>query len=97
MYDQEFAPNALTYSEHATDRLVLATNSGWQQVNLGGVTTGEHMTLKTDRAILVAINATTTYVPVSKFMQLVTDSLTALYLKNESTTNTATIEVAVTD
>ncbi len=58
VYNQAFSMNVVTYTEHSIDRLVLATSSGWQEINLGGVTTGVYLEIKVDKPILVSLNTT---------------------------------------
>ncbi len=97
VYDQAYAPTEEAYTEHAGDRVVLATNmASPEQVNLGGVSTGEHLMLETDRTILVGVNSQTNLITVKKALMVIS-SFSTLYFQNESTTNTATVEYMVTD
>lgn len=97
VYDQAYAPQEETYTEHAGDRVVLATNmASPEQVNLGGVATAEHLMLETSGEIKVGINSQTNLITVKKAL-LVISSFSTLYFQNENTTNTATVEYMVTD
>lgn len=96
-YDQAYAPAAESYTEHAGDRVVLATNMATPEaVDLGGIATAEHLMLETERTILVGVNSQTNLITVKKALMVVS-SFSTLYLQNESTTNTATVEFMVTD
>jgi len=101
IYNQAYSMSAVTYTEHSTDRLILATNSGWQAVNMGGVTTGVFTEVKSDRPILVALNATTNSWSLGRGTEggviAAVSSFTHIYVKNASLTNTATVNVALTD
>lgn len=97
LYDQTFEPTEESYSEHSADRVVLAVNmASPQQVNLGGVATGRHLILETDQTIKVGVDSTTNLWQISSALMLV-GSFTNLYVQNESLTNTATVQVVVTD
>ena len=95
-YNLVHTPTAEAYTEYASDRLVLAVSSGQVQASLGGVTAGEHLMLTTDQPIEVGVSSTTNVWTVNKFLML-NGSITSLYLENESTTKTATVEFIVTD
>ena len=99
--NQSFSMNAVTYTEHSADRLVLATSSGWQEINKGGVGTGVYLTVKTDRPIQVSLDATTNPWNVGKSpdggIVALAGSYTHVYVKNNSTTNQATINSVMTD
>jgi len=98
LYNQEYStPTDETYSEHAADRVVLATNMvSPQQASLGGITTGQHLAIKTDRAIKVGVSSQTNLLDVERALVIV-GSFTSLWFQNESTTNTATVEFVATD
>lgn len=101
VYNQSFKMNAVTYTEHTVDRLILATNSGWQEVNMGGVGTGVFLEARSDRPILVSIDTTTREWNLGRGTEggvvAVISSFTHVYLKNNSVTNQATVNVAVSD
>ena len=96
VYDQAYSPIEESYTEHAGDRVILATNTAVVAVNLGGIATAQHLMLETDRVINVGINSQTFLISVEKAL-LVVSSFSTLYFQNESTTNTATVEFMVTD
>ena len=100
-YNQPFSMNAVTYTEHSLDRLILATSSGWQELNMGGVTTGVFLEVKSDRPILVSLNDTASTWTLGRSPEggviAMIGSFTHVYFKNESTTNTAIIRAAVAD
>ena len=101
VYQQTFSMNATTYTEHAADRLVLATNSGWQEISMGGVTTGVHLIAKSDKPILVSLNTTTREWNLGKGTKggvvAMVGEFTHIYVKNESLTNPAVINSAIAD
>lgn len=101
VYNQSFKMNAVTYTEHTVDRLILGTNSGWQEVNMGGVGTGIFLEAKSDRPILISIDTTTREWNLGRGTEggvvAVISSFTHVYLKNVSVTNQATVNVAVSD
>ena len=95
-YNLVHTPTAESYTEYASDRLVLAVSSGVVQASLGGVTAGEHLMLTTDQPIKVGVSSQTFLWTVNKFLKL-TGSITSLYFENESSEKTATVEFIVTD
>lgn len=96
-YNQAFAPVDEVYTEHAGDRVILATNMATpQQVDLGGISSAEHLMIETSRVIKVGIDSQTNLIPVKTALLLVS-TFSTLYFQNESTTNTATVEFIVTD
>lgn len=102
LYDQDFFPNEVDYTEQAIARFVLATNSGMQEFDMEGVASGEYFMLETDRPIQVALNTTALKWPVGSgsgggAILLSGSEITHIYVENESTTNVATVQVAVTD
>jgi hypothetical protein len=95
--DQSLKTTAGTYTEHAAERVVLATNMvSPSEVNLGGVSTGVRMMLETDQSIKVALDDSAKLWTVSEAV-LYAGSFTHLYLQNTNTTNTATVQYIVTD
>lgn len=97
LYDQIYSPTERAYVEHSSDRFVLAANTSVQQVNLGGVATGDALLLITDKTINVGIDSQTNMWQVGKALMLDGGSFTALYVQNQSTTVEATVDVIVTD
>ncbi len=95
-YNLVYAPTQESYTEYASDRLILDVSSGQVQASLGGVTAGEHLMLTTDQPIKVGVSSSTFVWTVNKFLML-TGSITSLYLENESAENLATVEFIVTN
>ncbi len=97
MFDQAYSPVEEPFTEHAGERVVLAAAMATpQQVNLGGVTTGQHLMLRTTGDIKVGINSSTNLIDVSKALFLV-GTITSLYLQNLDPDDTVTVDLVVTD
>lgn len=100
LYEQVYDPTEETYTVHSADRLVLAAGmAAFQQANLGdidGSPAGQHLMVKADRAITIAVNDTAKEV-VADTLMMIGASITALYFKNTDADNTATVEFVVTD
>ena len=102
LHDQNYVPSEIAYTESAEARIVISTNSGWQQFNMEGIVTGGNLMIESDRPILVALGTTALYWPVGSGTKggailLSGSAYTNIYVQNESTTNLATIELAATD
>ena len=100
LYSQHFAPQAATYTEHTADRVILATNmTQMQELDMGGVATGEYLLLETSQAIKVALNSTNANakVQVGASFMISGGSFTHVYVQNENTTYTATVQAVVVD
>ena len=101
IYNQPFSMNAATYTEHSVDRLVLATNSGWQEVNLGGVDTGVFLQARVSRPVLMSLDATTNPWNIGKGtlggVIALAGEFTHVYFNNARLTNTAIVNIAVAD
>lgn len=98
MYVQEYNKADLTFDAHTHQRIVLATSSGQQQFDLTSITTGTVMMLTTDRQITVAIDTAANTITISdNGMFMFTGSFTAVYVENNSTTYTASLEFVATD
>lgn len=100
LYSQHYAPAAATYTESTADRLILATNmTVMQELNMNGVSTAEYVLVETDNTVKVAFNTTNAnaQVTVGKSYMITGANITHVYFLNESTTNTATVNVVVTD
>ena len=101
VYNQAFSMNVVTYTKHSIDRLVLATNSGWQEINLGGVGTGIYLEIKVDKPILVSLNTTTREWNVGKGTRggviAMISEFTHVYVQNVSVTNTVVVNAVITD
>lgn len=68
-----------------------------EELNLGGVATGEFVMIETDNQVQVGVDNQTNLIPVGKFMMLGSTAVTHLYFQNTSTDNQATVQVVVTD
>jgi hypothetical protein len=70
-----------------------------EELDLGGIATGENFLLETDQPILVALNTTNVNakITVGGALMMSGGSFTHLYVQNESATNVATVQVVVTD
>jgi len=70
-----------------------------QEIDLGGVATGEYLLLETSQTIKVALNSTNVNakVPVGKSFMVSGGSFTHLYVQNENTTYTAIVQHVTTD
>lgn len=98
LYSQHYAPASQTYGEHVADRLILATNmTVVEEYSLGGVGTAEFLLLETSQEISVGVDNQTVLVDVAKALMLSGASFTHLYLQNTNTTNTATVQIVVSD
>jgi hypothetical protein len=100
--DMPFTMSASSYLEHATDRVILATNmTSPQEYNMGGVGTGKFLMVETDRPILMSLDTTVTQWNVGRGTQggvvVFIGSFTHVYFQNTNTTNTVTANVAVSD
>ena len=102
LYDQDYFPREVAFTESAGARVILATNSGMQEFDMEGVTTGEYLMIEADRPILVSLGTTVLQWPVGigtkgGAVMLSGSSFTHVFVENESTTNVATVQIAVTD
>lgn len=68
-----------------------------QEINLGGIDTGEKLLLVTDKEIQVGVDSQTALWTVGKSIMLDGGSFTHLYVQNTSTQVEATIEYVATD
>jgi hypothetical protein len=70
-----------------------------QELDMGGISTGENVLLETDQPILVALNSTNANakVTVGGAFMVSGGSFTHIYVQNESLTNVATVQAVVTD
>lgn len=97
LYDQRYDSETKDYIESSHTRAVLATNmANPSEIDIEGVDTAAAWILTTSQTILVAVDDNSFLWPVKEFIMVV-GSLTHLYVQNTNTTNTATIEVAVSD
>jgi len=98
-YNQEFYDADQTFTESSHQRVVLSTNmASPQEFDLGGVSTGAVMMLKTDRTVDVSLNTTANMLTLAQNgMMMVVGEFTHVYVQNNSTTYQATVELVVTD
>lgn len=91
---------AETYVRQANDRLQLAKNQvAFQTIDLNdiGVTNpGQHLFVRAERPITIAINTTAKEV-VADTLVVLGSSITALFFKNTDVDNTTDVEFLVTD
>lgn len=100
LYEQVANPTAVTYTRHASDRLVLAANmANFQEASLGSINStnpGKHVFVVADRSITIAANTTAQQV-VGDTLMMRDTSISHLYFKNTDANNTATVQFVVTD
>jgi hypothetical protein len=99
LYDQSFKNTETTYTEHVTERAVLATNMATSQaVNLGGVSTAGRLFLETDKSIQVGLGVTpaTKWTLADEGTLLFTGSFSHLWVRNTGSQE-ARIAYVVTD
>ena len=70
--------------------------AGYEAVDMGGIATGTKLMIQTDQPILVSINGEVLPWTVGSSLLLV-GSFTAVNIKNESSTNVATVTIVITD
>lgn len=101
MYTQEYYKKDVEFDVHTHQRVVLATSSGQEQFDLSGLNTtnpGAAMMLTTDRTIVVAIDTAANTMTISdNGMMMFTGTFTHVYVENNSTTYTASLEFVATD
>ena len=105
LYDQVYYDDNKVYTESTSQRIVLATNMGSpQEIEIKNVTRapgavgGVTLFMEIDRAAKVAVNDAAALWPIAENGSLLlVGPITALYVKNESTTNLATMELVITD
>ena len=97
IYDEIFNSGKDDFTESSYQRVVLATSSGVQVVNLDGVTSGTKLLIVTDREIKVAVNNSAWLVPVTSVLAMTSSGITGLWVENENADFQATVTIAVTD
>ena len=99
--DESHVSATSTYTFHASDRVVLATNTSPTLYSLGSVTAGKNLQVVSSRPIKVSLNSTTALWNVGKGTEggilQVSGSFTSVYLQNTNTTFTATVDLLATD
>lgn len=97
LYDQRYDSETTDYTESSHTRAVLATNmTNPSEIDIEGVDTAKAWMLTTSQTVYVAIDDNSFLWPVKEFVMVV-GAVTHLYVKNTNTTNTATVEIVVTD
>ncbi|KPJ97116.1 MAG: hypothetical protein AMJ55_00425 [Gammaproteobacteria bacterium SG8_15] len=84
------------WSESTIRRLVLSTNTT-QTINMGGVQTAEHLAVQSTTPVRVAVGNSTYFWPGCNFLILAGGNYQTLTLRNDSTTYSATVLVAIVD
>lgn len=99
LYDQEYVKSDVDFDQSTNQRVVLATNMATpSELDLGNITTGAALMLKTDREITFALNTTSNTINIAdNGMVQIVGEFTAVYVQNSSTTYTATIDFVATD
>lgn len=85
-----------TWNESTHRVINLATNTT-TQLTLGGVETAQYLFVESDYPIDVSINDTTRYWEDTDAVAVALTEVSTVYLRNNSTTNTAQVFVAVVD
>jgi hypothetical protein len=81
----------------ALHRVITLGTSTTQQVTFGGIQTARSLFLETSAPIDVAVDETSAYWPVSDMVALMLSQINNLYIRNNSTTSTATVILAAVD
>jgi hypothetical protein len=95
-HDVRAYPAAQQWRESTHRVLELATNTT-TQITLGGVQTAEYLLLETTSPIDVAVNTTDAYWPVTAIVALAVSNVTTVFVRNNSTTDAATLVLVVVD
>lgn len=98
-YDQEYLTSDTTITESAHQRAVLATNmAAPEELTMDNLTTARVFTLEADREIVVALNTVAnTFTIAANGMFMIVGTVTHVFVQNNSTTYTATVEYLATD
>ena len=99
MYGQEYLDSDRTFTESVHQRAVLLTNmTSFSEFDITNVDTPALLFLENDRAVTIALNTTANAVTLADagFIMMY-GTFTGVYVKNENTTYTATVELVVTD
>ena len=101
LYNGEFYGSKDDYTRMAQGRAVLGLSQVTpQQIDLGDIgasNPGKKLLLVTSNKILVGINGTTNMIEVSAMISMTAESITSLYVQNESATVEPAVIFAVTD
>lgn len=85
-----------TWNE-STHRVINLATSTTTEITLGGVETAKYLFVDTDNPIDVSINDSSRYWPAAGAIAVALSEISTVYLRNNSTTNTAQVFVAVVD
>lgn len=98
-YDQEYLTSGVTFTEIAQQRTVLATNmTSPAELDMSNVGTAATVMLETDRAITVFLGTVSNSFTLGNTgMFMMVGSTTHIFVQNNSTTYTATVEWIVTN
>jgi len=98
-YDQEYLTSDTTMTESVHQRAVLATNmSTPDELDMTNLVTASVVMLETDRPITVFLNTTAnSFTLATNGMVMLVGSVTHVYVQNNSTPYTATVEFLATD
>jgi hypothetical protein len=100
LYEQQETTTAVSYTRHASDRVVLSSNmSSFQEADLGDINStnlGQHLMVVSDRAVTIAVNTTSQYISADTLM-MVNTSVSHLYFKNTDANKLARVSYVVTD
>lgn len=100
---QEYLTEDQTFTESTHQRAVLAVTSSTtsgvvQEIDLGGISTGYGLFIETDRTVMVGVDDATNLISLADNGSFfLTGSFTHVYVRNDSQTYQATIEVLAFD
>ncbi len=98
-YDQEYLTSDTTITESVHQRAVLATNMATKaELDMTNLVTAAVVMLETDRPVTICLNTTSnSFTLDTGGMFMIVGSVTHVYVQNNSTTYTATVEFLATD
>lgn len=98
-YDQEYLTSDTTITETVHQRAVLGTNMALpSELDMTNLVTASVVMLETDRAVTVFLGTTSnSFTLADNGMIMLVGSVTHVYVQNNSTTYTATVEFLATD
>lgn len=103
MSDQEYYTEDRTFTEATHQRVVLAvtsstTSGAIQEFDLGGISTGFGLMVETDRTVRLGVDTNTNLISVAdNGVLFLTGSFTHVYVRNDSQTYQATVEMLAFD
>ena len=101
--DQEYLTEDRTFTEGTHQRAVLAVTSSTtsgvvQEIDLGGIATGYGLFIESDRTIQIGVDDSTNLISLAdNGAFFLTGSYTHVYVRNDSQTYQATVEVLAFD